>query len=354
MKRGLRISIVVGLIFAMKSFAQPLPSKADLLAAWESHWQALHALEVEFDLQNTAPAGEMPVGLIPDVHMLIRVRGSSWLGQMRRPDGIVEEASFDPDSREARRYNSGALQGWIQSGTCFPVPSGEEYMAGMLRTQVPPGSEGYSSQLDLSLILNSATTVVRPGWEAVNGRQCAVIDCSASGGSSQMTVWLDAERSSVPVRYVLNRSIPIQVDLTDYQQFGESWFPMTIVTDLSRFNGTRQVRRVTRTADGVPAVRINDAVTAPAEVQFNASGTVVMNLNDGSSFVALGASPSTRELIDRAPHVAAAFGLAPQLATSLRPNIGAVVLMALIGTGVGVALRRRLLKGRGAFHVAEH
>jgi len=296
------------LVVAGTAIAAP-PSKQALRTAWEAQWARISDLEVVCTLTNQSPGGALPTGMIRALSWTLRWDGRRYWWREAQPGSTLAAAvSIDTQTRERRLlyyFDDGSPRGEIRT-LAGQYLGATLWLVEMLR---PPEGHPATDSLSDLLAAPDSVTSLRPATELVDDRQAAVLDVFGAAGSDAegqvvRTIWLDVERNAVPLKqqwYGLDGSVRFTTYLRGYVEAAEGvWLPTRIESlDGFRHRGVTRVLRVAVDSDGRPQIRINTGLTADdCTVQFP-PGTVVVNADTGSSYVAVADELPAQELLFR-------------------------------------------------------
>ncbi len=323
--------------------ADPPPSLQELLASCQANWQGVQDLEVVYESASTGPVD----GLVPLTETTFRWAPTRFYGCMIRPGGLPKQISFDYEAPEGRvRYPASNSR-----GTNLYDAGAASWMANQLRPPDPVGSTAWHWTFDLEGILQHDETTVRPETDVIDGRVAAVVDAHESGVPA-LTVWLDIERSAVPlkwVRYGGDGQPFTSAELSDYLHVdGLAWLPLHIVYSWmsGSMSGVVTSQSVLPDDAGAPQIKLNSGLGPEDLIVHFPNNTIIFDQDTGQlTQLVASAAPAelSRALADAVEKHQCTRGRVPvQARASFRVTgtMAAVLSISLLAFGAALRLWR--------------
>ncbi len=250
---------------------QPLTLR-DLARAVSSARDKIHDLTVSFTF-HAAPGAGPSDNLFAHSHMTVTAQGeklsidhtyakasdSGPVTYFHRITSYDGESSFI----EMRNTN-GATSYIITYGREREINTNGLGFFDIMMFNPTAGESRAREQVDLVALLKSPNAVLRPDLEAVDGRECYVVD------APPVTVWLDPSRGYLPIRqrHFIDTTPPqlsMEMTISEAAQIAPGlWMPLAgrkdvgaTLTAPSAIPAMSNILAVEKTAAGAPAITLN-------------------------------------------------------------------------------------------------
>jgi hypothetical protein len=295
---------------------------------------------------SEAVSGTLPDEVVPIAEHIFRWSEGRFYSRLRAPDIDTTQDSYDFVAGEGRAFAERLRAGSFGRGRYNPARA--DWLWHQLKAPGPSDDSDGEWMSDLGAILSNDATTLRPSWEDVDGRRSAVIDVNVLG-VHVLAVWLDIERSSVPVRWEKygHDGLLASVELRNYVLLSESaWQPLEIEVTFHGDHaaaGMRRIQRVLVDAAGSPGIRVNSRL-GPEDliVQFP-RGSIVYDEDTHESMImaakAEGLMESSTRLAEAVRERSPSANMERPVITTRKFEIKTALLVVGVGLLCGSALR---------------